>query len=157
MYLCDEDNEINVWFILINELCCAIYLSNEQKDASVIQYAAKNVCILNAVFLSGSDLGANHNKDLEKSLRNLCYYTTLKEDKTRHSTEAHHILHLRIKTSNREFSSNNSVESMIYVDIDNYPTLWCAIGNKIKIFDAITWNDEATDLKLNDKIVYFLL
>jgi hypothetical protein len=46
---------------------------------------------------------------------------------------------------------------MIYVDIDNYPTVWCAIGNKIKIFEAITWQDESTDLIINDKIVCLLL
>jgi hypothetical protein len=74
----------------------------------------------------------------------------LRENKTRRSTDAKQILHLRIKPSSREFNSQSSIESMIYVNIDQYPTIWCAIGNKVKIYDAITWHDEATDLKINE-------
>jgi hypothetical protein len=77
----------------------------------------------------------------------------LRDDKTRRSTDAKQILHLRLKPSSRELNTQSSIESMVYVDIDQYPTIWCAIGNKIKIYDAITWHDEVTDLKINEKIV----
>ncbi|RNA33497.1 DENN domain-containing 3 isoform X3 [Brachionus plicatilis] len=67
------------------------------------------------------------------------------------SKDAKKILHLKINPSIREYTYQ-SVESIIYVDIDGYPTVWCAVGHRIKIFDAITWNDEITDMKLENKI-----
>ncbi len=108
-------------------------------------------------FSSGLNSEANHHSDLNKSMRILSYYTMMRDDKTRRSTDAKKILHLRIKPSIREFHSQNSIESMVYVDIDQYPTIWCAIGNKIKIYDAITWHDEVNDLKINEKIVLILI
>jgi len=47
IYICDD--EINLWFLLINELCSAIQLSIEHRDPSIVQYAAKNVLLLDAV------------------------------------------------------------------------------------------------------------
>lgn len=47
-YLCLE-NEINVWYILIQELCFAIKFSKQLLDKSLIQYAAKNVLLADAV------------------------------------------------------------------------------------------------------------
>jgi hypothetical protein len=104
VYLCVED-EINTWYILINELCCGIYLSNEFKDTSIIQYAAINVFLIDAVYMSGLDRQAYHSKDLEKSLAFLRYYTLLKEDKNRRSSDAKQILNLRIKPSGRDIIS----------------------------------------------------
>lgn len=68
------------------------------------------------------------------------------------SKDAKKILHLKINPSIREYT-HQSVESIVYLNIDDYPTVWCAIGNRIKIFDAITWNDEITDMKFENKIV----
>jgi hypothetical protein len=48
--LCVEE-ERNLWFILLNEICSAILLSEEAKDLSIVQYAAKNVIFINALIL----------------------------------------------------------------------------------------------------------
>lgn len=45
---------------------------------------------------------------------------------------------------------------MVYVDIQDYPTVWCAISNRIRIYDAITWDEQSNDLKTNDRIVIFV-
>jgi hypothetical protein len=47
IHICDD--EINLWFLLINELCNSIKLSVEHRDPSIVQYAAKNVLLLDAV------------------------------------------------------------------------------------------------------------
>lgn len=66
--------------------------------------------------------------------------------------EDNNILHLRINPSSRTFDKN-SVESIIFVESDDYSTVWCAVGNRIKIFDSTTWTYETSDIKLKDKIV----
>jgi hypothetical protein len=40
-----------------------------------------------------------------------------------------------------------------YLKNSEYPTIWCAIGSRIKIYEAITWTEESTNLKINEKIV----
>ncbi len=154
-YLCAK-SEINLWFLLINELCSAIYLSNELKDDSLIQYAAKNIILVDSLVASALNEETIHHENIEKSANYLCYYSLLKDDSHRLlPVEVKEILHLRLNPSQREFNNSQSIESIIYVDIDDYPTVWCAIGNRINIYDAINWSDEATNLKTNDKIVPF--
>ncbi|CAF0739711.1 unnamed protein product [Brachionus calyciflorus] len=151
------DGEVSVWYLLLNELCSSFRIANETKDSSLIQYAAINVLLLDSLIQSGLNSTTNHSEDLERSIKYLSFYTFYKSDSTRlqMSTDAKKILHLRINPSSREYTSQ-SVESMIYVDIERYPTVWCAIGNRIKIFDAITWNDEIMDIKLETKITCLL-
>ncbi len=103
-FLCAK-NEINLWFLLINELCSAIYLSNEMKDESLIQYAAKNVILLDALVTSGWNEETMHHENVEKSANYLCYYSILKEDSRRLPIEVKEILHLRLNPSHREFNS----------------------------------------------------
>ncbi len=67
--------------------------------------------------------------------------------------ETNQVLRFRINPSSRD--SKNSIECMIYVNHNEYSTLWCAVGNRIKIFDPISWTYEASDVKLKDKIVGF--
>lgn len=42
---------------------------------------------------------------------------------------------------------------MVYVEIQEYPTVWCAIGNRIRIYDGITWDEQLSDLKASGQIV----
>ena len=42
---------------------------------------------------------------------------------------------------------------MVCVEIDGNPTLWCGVGNQIKIYEATTWGEENDDLKISEKIV----
>ena len=48
IYLC-FGSDINVWYILINELYSAVFLSGELFDPSIIQYAARNLTLLDSV------------------------------------------------------------------------------------------------------------
>jgi hypothetical protein len=107
-FLCAK-NEINLWFLLINELCSAIYLSNEMKDESLIQYAAKNVILLDVLVTSGWNEETMHHENVEKSANYLCYYSILKEDSRRLPIEVKEILHLRLNPSQREFNSHRLI------------------------------------------------
>ncbi|RNA33500.1 DENN domain-containing 3 [Brachionus plicatilis] len=42
------DNEVNVWYLLFNELCSSFRIANETKDSSVVQLAAINWFKLNS-------------------------------------------------------------------------------------------------------------
>lgn len=64
-------------------------------------------------------------------------------------------MHLRINPSVRELVKN-TIEAMIYVENEDSSTLWCAVGNRIKIFDTETWNYETADVKLKEKIVRYM-
>jgi hypothetical protein len=67
----------------------------------MINMAAKNVLLIDAVFQSGLDSTAVHSKDLKKSIDFLIYYTSFEENLDQNSYDAKQILHLRIKPSNR--------------------------------------------------------
>lgn len=101
---------------------------------------------------------ANHSRDLDKSLKYICFYALNKSESSKFdmSKDAKKILHLKINPSIKEYTYQ-SIESIIYVDMEDYPTIWCAVGNRIKIFDAITWNDEINDIKLDNKIVKLII
>jgi hypothetical protein len=147
------DNERDIWYLLLNELCSAIYLAEEYRDPTIVQYAAKNSLLLSVVAISGQDVRTTHSQDVEQSTGYLTYYTMLRNDESsRQSTCIKQNLTLRINPSSREFEKQ-SIESMIYIEIDEYPTVWCALGNRIKIYEAITWTDETADIKLTAKIV----
>ena len=40
---------------------------------------------------------------------------------------------------------------MVYVSADE--TLWCGIGNRIKVYEAITLSGEIDDIKVESRIV----
>ena len=67
----------------------------------MINMAAKNVLLIDAVCQSGLDSTAVHSKDLKKSINFLIYYTKFEENLDQNSYDAKQILHLRIKPSNR--------------------------------------------------------
>jgi hypothetical protein len=95
-----------------------------------------------------------HSSDLEKSAEYLSHYTMLLDGKDQNMfDETNQILRFRINPSNRELDNKNSIECMIYVNHHEYSTLWCAVGNRIKIFDPISWVYETSDLKFKEKIV----
>jgi hypothetical protein len=155
------NDERNLWYLLLNELRVAIFLSEDLKDVSIIQIAAKNSLLLSALIATGQDITTTVSKYLDLAVENLTYSNSsrMKEDKRRGSgPDIKQTLNLRINPSGRDIDNKNSVEVMIYIDIDNYPTIWCAIGNRVKIFDALTFNEEkaATDIKLNEKITTLL-
>ncbi|RNA08615.1 DENN domain-containing 3-like, partial [Brachionus plicatilis] len=122
------DNEVNVWYLLFNELCSSFRIANETKDSSVVQLAAINVILMDSVLQSGLNSIANHSRDLDKSIKYLCFYTLYKSElsKLNMSKDAKKILHLKINPSIREYTYQ-SVESIISADIDGYPTVWCAV------------------------------
>lgn len=143
--------ERNLWYLLINELCSGIYLSDEFKDPSLQQYAAKNVLLIDCVFRSGLDSRTSHFNDLHGAVECLNYYTTFdKESSNQNSTDAKRILHLRLNPFNREFQKF-SIDTMVHVSSDE--TLWCGIGNRIKIYEAIMLSGEIDDILFDSRIV----
>ncbi len=95
--------ERNLWFLLINELCSAIYLSGELKDPSLQQHAAKNVLLIDSVYRSGLDSRTTHFSDLQKAVEYLNYYTKFEESSEQNVTDAKRILHLRLNPFSREY------------------------------------------------------
>ena len=100
------EEERNLWYLLINELCNAIYLSKENKDSTLIQYAAKNVLLMDAVAASGEDIRTTHHHDLARAISYLEYYTVLKNNSNQTSMDTKQTLSIRIRTSSLEFSSS---------------------------------------------------
>ena len=98
------DSERDLWYMLLNELCSAIYLAKEYRDPTIVQYAARNGILLNVVFASGQDARTKHSQNLDKAAEALIYYTTLRDDETRRSSKyTSQTLNLRINPSSREF------------------------------------------------------
>ncbi len=62
------------------------------------------------------------------------------------------LLHLRINASGKNIEKN-TIESIISVDFDDCLTVWCAVGNRIKIFDSNSWAYEISEIKIKEKIV----
>ncbi len=91
-----------LWYLLINELCSAIYLSVELKDPSLQKHAAKNVLLIDSVFRSGLDSRTTHFSDLQKAVEYLNYYTKFEESSGQIATDAKRILHLRLNPFSRE-------------------------------------------------------
>lgn len=141
--------ERNIWYLLIQELCSAIFLSNELKDPSLPQYAAKNVLLIDSVFRSGLDSRTTHFKDLHKAVETMCSYS-YQATTNQSSTDAKRILHLRLNPFSREYQKF-SIETMVHVSNDQ--TLWCGIGNRIKIYESITLSGEIDDIIFDSKIV----
>ena len=128
-----------------------IYLSSEFKDPSLQQYAAKNVLLIDSVFRSGLDSRTTHFNDLQRAVEFLNYYTTFDQGSAnQNSTDAKHILHLRLNPLNREHQKV-SIDTMVYVSSDE--TLWCGIGNRIKIYEAIMLSGEIDDIVFDSRIV----
>lgn len=91
-------------------MCNAIYLSRELRDPSLVQYAAKNCTLLDAVLSSGHNPETSHHDDLASASKYLTYYTLLKEDKSkrRMSFDTNKILYLKINPCMDLESQNQS-------------------------------------------------
>ena len=101
------------------------------------------------------DPNSRDSNKVETLASTLCYYTYLLDnddinDKLR--GESVNLLHLRINASGKNIEKN-SIESIICVECDDCLTVWCAVGNRIKIFDSNSWAYETSEIKIKEKIV----
>lgn len=62
------------------------------------------------------------------------------------------LLHLRINASGKNIEKN-SIESIIFVETEDVSTVWCAVGNRIKIFNSNSWTYDTPEIKIKEKIV----
>jgi hypothetical protein len=98
-----------------------------------------------------------HSIDLQLVAPCLCYYTYMLDNEDGKLREdSSQILHLRINASGKNFEKN-SIESIICVDVDEYSSVWCAVGNRIKIFDSTSWTYETSEIKIKEKIVILFI
>lgn len=148
-------NERDIWYLSVKELWSANVIFSETKDALILNSSAQNVKILNAVIGSLTDDPNSRDSDkVETIASTVCYYTYLLDnddinDKLRGGSV--NLLHLRINASGKNIEKN-TIESIISVDFDDCLTVWCAVGNRIKIFDSNSWAYEISEIKIKEKI-----
>ncbi|XP_023932557.1 DENN domain-containing protein 3-like isoform X1 [Lingula anatina] len=162
--------ERNYWFTLITEMWSGKLMSEEYKDPGLIQQAAKNVILIDAVIKSGQEETVMHHEQLEEAANKLCYFTMLREQQQTDSAldaswkKTSGLLQHRVNPNQRERDSR-AVEALLYTpgsrvgdeDEDSTPKLWCAMGNgKVEVYDASTWVLEASNIKAKDRVVCLL-
>ena len=89
---------------------------------------------------------------LEATASILCHYTNILDDEDNHLNTENSQIYLRINASGKNIEKS-SIESIICVEMDDYSTIWCAVGNRIKIFDSTSWTYQTSEIKIKEKIV----
>ncbi|CAF1000085.1 unnamed protein product [Didymodactylos carnosus] len=148
----------DLWYTLINELWSGFKIAREQFDHLIKQKASTNILLMDVLSEITYDHKnfKQHKNHLHPQAKNshiselacneLCVYTSMKEGGYKCLTqETRNALTYRIQPSLRE-RDKKSIESLVFVDDEEYPSLWCAYGTKLKVYDAQTW--------LCDKIKY---
>ncbi|CAF1415484.1 unnamed protein product, partial [Didymodactylos carnosus] len=144
-----EDRDL--WFTLINELWSGLTIAREQLDHLIKQKASTNILLMDALSAITYDNSKQHKKYshynqatnnsdiLRLACVELCVYTSMKEGGYRCMTqETRNALTYRIQPSLRE-KEKQSIDALIFIDDQEHPSLWCAYGTKLKVYDAQTW------------------
>ncbi|XP_072026866.1 DENN domain-containing protein 3-like [Amphiura filiformis] len=151
--------ERNCWFTLITEMWAGRNISDAQKDPQVVQQAARNVLLLDAVIRSAENPGATHARHLDAAAWQLCHFTRLKsEGMAKVTPETSSVLVHKFNPSSNE-AQRTTVEAMIYTpgkigsDDDNHPRLWCAMGSgRVKVFNGSNFVLEAEIDEAKDRV-----
>nr|XP_006818634.1 PREDICTED: DENN domain-containing protein 3-like [Saccoglossus kowalevskii] len=163
-YIASLKCERNCWWILIREMWAGRLISDVQKDPQVIQQAAQNVLMIDAIIRSGESDDALHSSEVEAAAKNLCYFSRRKDEGVanipQETTSA--LIH-RVNPSSRD-EQKATVEALLYTpgnrsdgEEDNSPKLWCALGSgKIRVFDASTWICESQFIQAKDRVCCLL-
>ncbi|XP_077990292.1 DENN domain-containing protein 3-like [Glandiceps talaboti] len=159
-YIASLKSERNSWYILIKEMWAGRIIADVQKDYQVIQQAAQNVLMIDAIIRSGDSEESTHSSAVEAAADNLCYFTRRREEGMANLPEetTSALIH-RVNPSNRN-EQKATVEALLYTpgnrskgDEDNSPKLWCALGTgKIRVFDASTWICESQFIEAKDRV-----
>ncbi|XP_064652222.1 DENN domain-containing protein 3-like isoform X2 [Lineus longissimus] len=154
--------ERNQWYLLIEEMRSGLVIADELKDPGIIQQAALNVLLLDAVIRSGNEPVASHHQNLEKAADGLCHFTKQIKDGgiVLPDPVTKEILQHRLNPNIRE-TEKSGVEVLLYTPGYNAsergPKLWCGMSNgKVKVYDASTWLLES-EIPLANHMVVSLL
>ncbi|XP_070534995.1 DENN domain-containing protein 3-like isoform X2 [Ptychodera flava] len=159
-YIASLKSERNTWYMLINEMWAGRAIADVQKDYQVIQQAAQNVLMIDAVIRSGESEETTHSSAVDLAAAHLCYYTKRRnEGMANLPIETTSALIHRVNPSNFD-AEKATIEALLYTpgnrsegDEDNSPKLWCGLGNgKIRVFDASTWICESQFIEAKDRV-----
>lgn len=157
-------SERNSWFTLLKELWSGKMIAMAQKDPQIVQQAARNVLLLDAVIRSAENIDAMHSKQLEGAALQLCHFTKLKDEGMDmvHLDTSSELVHKFNPSSNEPQCS--TVEAMVYTpgnrsqsSDEDTPRLWCAMGEgRIKVFDGSNFGLEEEITISQDRICCLL-
>ncbi|XP_071502501.1 DENN domain-containing protein 3-like [Diadema antillarum] len=163
-YVANLKVERNCWFTLITELWAGRVISEAQKDPQVVQQAARNVKLIDAVIRSAENEDATHAKHLDSAVWHLCHFTRLREEgMAMVPPETRSALVHKFNPSSNE-AQKTTVEAMVYTpgnqsltEEEATPKLWCAMGSgKVKVFDGGKFVLEAEFADAKDRVCCLL-
>ncbi|CAH1774894.1 unnamed protein product [Owenia fusiformis] len=159
--------ERNCWCMLVTEMAAGKVIAEELRDPGIVQQAAQNVLLVDAVIRSGEENCCSHHTSVERAASYLCYFTRRKEDGVdKLPPDTKHVLQHRINPNVREVDKK-AIEALLYTpgnksgssnesdsEIELGPKLWCAMGSgKVLVYDASTWLLQAKFTQAKGRVV----
>ncbi|XP_069130797.1 DENN domain-containing protein 3-like [Argopecten irradians] len=144
VWLKDERNHFT---LLIEEMWAGKVISEATKDIVVVQQAAQNVLLVDAIIRSGEEEGCLHHATVEASADNLCcYIRAMEREENVLSADTKDALQKKLDPNFGE-PERMSIQALLYTpgDAESHlsPKLWCGLVNgRVRVFDGITWTLE---------------
>jgi len=156
----------DAWFVLVKEMWCGQLMKNELRDSGILQQAAQNVLLIDAIIRSSEEEFSTHHGNSKLAISFLTYFTTCwDEGQGKLAAATKDVLQHCVDPNMRE-PQRRAIEALLYTpgkrdglqhDGAHGPALWCAMGSgQIKVFDASTWLLQTTTMQAEDRIVCLL-
>ncbi|XP_074657032.1 DENN domain-containing protein 3-like isoform X2 [Tubulanus polymorphus] len=162
--VCLKDQR-NEWAMLITEMWSGVTIAGALRDGGIVQQAAQNVQLLDALIFSGRDEESSHHLVVEKAARILCHFTNQREaggGVLPQGTEE--VLQRKINPNANELE-RSTVEALLYtpgrMDSNEQmaiePMLWVGMGSgKVKVYNASKWFLVSECIQAEKKVVCLL-
>ncbi|UJR13758.1 hypothetical protein I4U23_000768 [Adineta vaga] len=159
--LLKDNQEQNFWYKIITELWSAVLIAQNECDTTIFHKVSRHIALIDTLtcidfneqilpIKSNGKLKPNYNQtSLDVTLNKLTIFTSMYQNGTYKtlSQETRRILHNRLTLSMNEIE-HCTVRCLTFTDNPDsrYSILWCAYGQKLKMFNTTTWLCNLNDM-----------